>query len=879
MPRYFPYTIRDGDGVRWTFDSYGRVTNAVPEFSYGFTKNRYNSSSAPRLSEDRHQINYEPATYGDLKYSREVYVSQKDGFVRYLEIYKNTGGHRLEETVTVNSSMSDYTPDRLRTADGDAVASPADHWLVRDGDGQRAVSFVLGGPGGDQPETVTFSGSQVGYGFDLDLAPHETQIVMHFVALDRSLARAIDGADDLAALKGDALHGLSQAEKAQIVNFTPGKLTYNGTERGDRLIGAAFDETYRGRGGNDRIEARDGDDRIYGDAGHDGISAGGGHDRVYGGPGRDSIAGGDGSDQIWGDGLDRQTTTEAGKTSAGERIAISLTLPDASDDRSVEVSGFVSRTPITSSAFNVAFVIDTSSSTASQFRGDVDVGDRNGDGRRNTILDAEIAGFEALLDGLSANVGAENLNVAVVAFGSDAETMLVANAARDRDGDGVPDVVEALRGLRHLGNTNFEAGLQEARDFFDEAGDGQNFVFFLSDGEKNTGGDYVDDASALRSPSGAKATIRSFGVGQGASEEHLDLVDDQRANDSVQIVLDPSRLSEILIDPRISRSDVDRVELTVNGKLVRTIPGSDLETTPLGLDYTFDTRIDGLRVNRDDEVRARLVASDGTVLAVRQVVETVEQSAGADRIAGGEGNDIIRGGGGNDRLAGDAGNDDLYGEDGNDALQGGDGNDVLDGGAGKDRLAGGGGNDTYFVDRASDVIVEADDGGTDRVVAAFDYTLGARLEHLTLVGSATRGEGNAGNNVLRGSAGANTLLGRDGNDSLAGGNGTDTLTGGGGNDRFLFAAAGEANADLITDFGGEDRIVLDAAGFDLNAGALSASAFVQGAAATSSFQRILYDGSTGVLRYDADGTGTIAAERIATLSGAPTLSAADFLVA
>ena len=61
----------------------------------------------------------------------------------------------------------------------------------------------------------------------------------------------------------------------------------------------------------------------------------------------------------------------------------------------------------------------------------------------------------------------------------------------------------------------------------------------------------------------------------------------------MQIVLDPSRLSEILIDPRISQSDVDRVELTVNGTLVRTIPGSALEPTPLGLDYTFDTALDG----------------------------------------------------------------------------------------------------------------------------------------------------------------------------------------------------------------------------------------------------------------------------------------------
>ena len=72
MPKYFPYTIRDGDGVKWTFDSYGRVTYAVPEFSSGQNKNRYNYDSTPDISNGGHQLNYAPITYGDLKYSREV---------------------------------------------------------------------------------------------------------------------------------------------------------------------------------------------------------------------------------------------------------------------------------------------------------------------------------------------------------------------------------------------------------------------------------------------------------------------------------------------------------------------------------------------------------------------------------------------------------------------------------------------------------------------------------------------------------------------------------------------------------------------------------------------------------------------------------------
>jgi|GEM_PF-1764868 len=49
--------------------------------------------------------------------------------------------------------------------------------------------------------------------------------------------------------------------------------------------------------------------------------------------------------------------------------------------------------------------------------------------------------------------------------------------------------------------------------------------------------------------------------------------------------------------------------------------------------------------------------------------------------------------------------------------------------------------------------------------------------------------------------------------------------------------------------------------------------------ATASSTRIVYDTALGKLHYDADGSGTgYAAVWFATLTGAPTLTATDFLV-
>ncbi|MIL09020.1 hypothetical protein BZU93_24435, partial [Salmonella enterica subsp. enterica] len=76
-----------------------------------------------------------------------------------------------------------------------------------------------------------------------------------------------------------------------------------------------------------------------------------------------------------------------------------------------------------------------------------------------------------------------------------------------------------------------------------------------------------------------------------------------------------------------------------------------------------------------------------------------------------------------DDITGSAGPDLLQGGSGNDKLTGGAGNDVLDGGTGADRMTGGAGNDAYYVDRATDQVVELSGGGTDTVYSAVDLDL------------------------------------------------------------------------------------------------------------------------------------------------------------
>jgi Ca2+-binding RTX toxin-like protein len=84
---------------------------------------------------------------------------------------------------------------------------------------------------------------------------------------------------------------------------------------------------------------------------------------------------------------------------------------------------------------------------------------------------------------------------------------------------------------------------------------------------------------------------------------------------------------------------------------------------------------------------------------------------------------------------------------------------------------------------------------SDTWFSALSRTLPEGVENLTLMGTATNGTGNSGNNVLTGNIANNTLNGGGGNDILNGSTGVDTLIGGLGNDIFSV----DSTTDVITE--------------------------------------------------------------------------------
>ena len=226
----------------------------------------------------------------------------------------------------------------------------------------------------------------------------------------------------------------------------------------------------------------------------------------------------------------------------------------------------------------------------------------------------------------------------------------------------------------------------------------------------------------------------------------------------------------------------------------------------------------------------------------------------------------------------------LMGNEFANALIGNAGANSLNGRAGADTMTGYGGDDRYFVDSASDVVVESGGsaGGTDTVYASVSYRLGAgqQIETLaTFSATATTAQNLYGNEL------ANAVMGNNGVNTMDGSRGADVLTGYAGRDTFWFSTAlGAGNIDRITDFyAPDDTIQLSRAAFaGLSAGPLGGGAFKQVTATSGVIDgddRIIYNQTTGALFFDADGSGTGAGQiQFATLDNKATVGAADVVI-
>lgn len=174
------------------------------------------------------------------------------------------------------------------------------------------------------------------------------------------------------------------------------------------------------------------------------------------------------------------------------------------------------------------------------------------------------------------------------------------------------------------------------------------------------------------------------------------------------------------------------------------------------------------------------------------------------------------------------------------------------------------------------------------LVGRYDYRIYGTELNDRITGAAGNDTvyGAGGNDTLAGGAGRDVLFGGAGNDLLYGGAGADILFGGTGSDAFIFntrpVGDGLADLDIVQDYSRVDLVVFDNAafaglGFDgwLNPNVFKVVGF---GGVVDADDRLIYNARSGVLTYDANGSGTGGQVAIADFSGNPALTASNIFI-
>ncbi|MCO4772437.1 MAG: PKD domain-containing protein [Deltaproteobacteria bacterium] len=247
--------LNDGDSYLWDIDDRARVWNGtIDAFDVGMELSVDGTvfpASAKTVS--GREITVGPAAMSGLSITRKVYVSDLDGWARWVDLFENTSGADITVAVDYQSNPgSDSGTVIGATSSGDTAFTVADNWVVTDdfsnGGGDPTLSYNIYGGGTlfvptSVAETVFSCASTNGTRWDygsFTVPAGRTLGLMSVVAQNPDQASAQTHAGNVQALSV-GLDGLSPTDRGAIVNWLlPKNILFVADSSSDTNIPAAL---------------------------------------------------------------------------------------------------------------------------------------------------------------------------------------------------------------------------------------------------------------------------------------------------------------------------------------------------------------------------------------------------------------------------------------------------------------------------------------------------------------------------------------------------------------------------------------------------------------------------------------------------------------
>ncbi|MFC4174214.1 Ig-like domain-containing protein [Microvirga sp. GCM10011540] len=305
-------------------------------------------------------------------------------------------------------------------------------------------------------------------------------------------------------------------------------------------------------------------------------------------------------------------------------VSLTINAPSKTTKVSADIGLLIGLGEVPQPQMNILYLIDISGSTSDPFDGHP-VGDLNGDGLVDTVLDAEIASLIALTGQIRAlGFSPADVSVTVIPFNGSADPADAANQAERAAAattftlGGTDDgaIANYLRTLNASGQTNFAGALRAANDklqILDE-GSERNFLYFLSDG--NGQGALGAELAMLNDVH--QARITAIGIGEGASLSGLNTIDNTGGASRLTF---PDQIDISVLGSPIPSGTVSDIDVFVNGLEITGIDPEDLRITSQGL--ALDVSVGGLGrlIGNANDLSAAITFASGEVLAAQLTIK------------------------------------------------------------------------------------------------------------------------------------------------------------------------------------------------------------------------------------------------------------------